>query len=443
MENENPPCTLGDFPDQATRAIETPLSSPAGTRIENDKGTEGDVVVDKNVVEPIELVNKENAVDEETDNESNRSENEDLARWGKYADRLLEMPMSQPIGYYLKHEINKKTIEGLVDNHKYNDSLLATHLGTPFLTTAKAEIKFDKGIMTIRAGNCKIRFVRTLEHPSKIEESIEGDLDPMIPTNHVNMRILEWRKESKIIKKKKWDSTNREWHLCSVVDSSILRTGGLLSTFHQKKSKIAQPLTLLTQKDKKFDWGEEQEKSFQTFKDSLYSALILTLPNGPDDFVVYCDASGQGLGCVLMQKGKVIAYASRQLKVHEKNYTTHDLELDVVVFALKCQGLRCVLMQRGKVIAYASRQLKLHDKNYTTHDLELDVVKELNMRQQRWIELFNDYDYEIRYHSGKANVVADALSRKKRVKPVRVRAMSMAIGSGIKSKILEAQNEAF
>ncbi|GKE75923.1 putative reverse transcriptase domain-containing protein [Tanacetum coccineum] len=219
-------------------------------------------------------------------------------------------------------------------------------------------------------------------------------------------------------------------HVVNKEDSSILRTGGLLSTFHQKKSKIAQPLTLLTQKDKKFDWGEEQEKSFQTFKDSLYSALILTLPNGPDDFVVYCDASGQGLRCVLMQKGKVIAYASRQLKVHEKNYTTYDLELDVVVFALKCW--RHYLYGTKSVI-------------YTDHKSLQRIFdqKELNMRQQRWIELFNDYDCEIRYHPGKANVVADALSRKKRVKPVRVRAMSMAIGSGIKSKILEAQREAF
>nr|GEW14634.1 hypothetical protein [Tanacetum cinerariifolium] len=152
--------------------------------IENDKGTKSDSVVDKNVVEPIELADKEEAMDEETDNESNGSMNEVSTRWGKYVDRLLEMPSSQPIGHHLKHEINKKTINGLVDNHKYNDSLLATRLGisddvlidvarfvylvdfvivdikedecmpfilrTPFLTTSKAKIKFDKGRMTIR-----------------------------------------------------------------------------------------------------------------------------------------------------------------------------------------------------------------------------------------------------------------------------------------------------
>ncbi|GKD38945.1 retrotransposon protein, putative, ty3-gypsy subclass, partial [Tanacetum coccineum] len=99
--------------------------------------------------------------------------------------------------------------------------------------------------------------------------------------------------------------------------------------------KIAKSLTILTQKCKTFDWGEEQENAFQTLKDKLCNAPVLALPDGPEDFVVYCDASGLGLGCVLMQRGKVIAYASRQLKIHEKNYTTHDLELGAVVFALK------------------------------------------------------------------------------------------------------------
>ncbi|GJT23955.1 putative reverse transcriptase domain-containing protein [Tanacetum coccineum] len=119
----------------------------------------------------------------------------------------------------------------------------------------------------------------------------------------------------------------------------------------------------LSEKSKTFDWGEEQENAFQTFKDKLCNAPALALPGGPKDFVVYCDASGLGLSCVLMLKGKVIAYASWQLKIHEENYTTHDLELGSI--------------------------------------------------------LFSDYDCEIRYHPGKANVVADALSRKERVKPKR------------------------
>nr|GEZ30465.1 putative reverse transcriptase domain-containing protein [Tanacetum cinerariifolium] len=162
----------------------------------------------------------------------------------------------------------------------------------------------------------------------------------------------------------------------------------------------------------------------------LCDAPILALPEGPDDFVVYCDASNQGFGCVLMQRNKVIAYASRQLKIHEKNYTTHDLELGAVVFALK--------MRRHYV--YGTKSVIYTDHKSLQHIFD---QKELNMRQRRWIELFSDYDCKIRYHPGKANVVADALSRKERAKPRRVRAMSMTILSSIKAKILEAQSEAF
>nr|GFC40977.1 reverse transcriptase domain-containing protein [Tanacetum cinerariifolium] len=92
---------------------------------------------------------------------------------------------------------------------------------------------------------------------------------------------------------------------------------------------------ITTMKNQKYVWGKEQEEAFQALKDNLCNALILSLPKGSEDFVVYCDTSNQGLGYVLMQRGKVIAYASLQLKIHEKNYTTHDLELGAVVFALK------------------------------------------------------------------------------------------------------------
>ncbi|GKD13322.1 putative reverse transcriptase domain-containing protein, partial [Tanacetum coccineum] len=115
----------------------------------------------------------------------------------------------------------------------------------------------------------------------------------------------------------------------------VVNSEGYYRRFIANFSKIAKPLTLLTQKDKKFEWGNEQENAFQTLKDMLCDAPILALPEGADDFVVYCDASNQGFGCVLMQRHKVIAYASRQLKIHEKNYTTHDLDLGAVVFALK------------------------------------------------------------------------------------------------------------
>ncbi|GJT09238.1 putative reverse transcriptase domain-containing protein [Tanacetum coccineum] len=116
---------------------------------------------------------------------------------------------------------------------------------------------------------------------------------------------------------------------------SFLGLAGYYRRFIENFSKIAKSLTILTQKSKTFEWGEEQELAFQTLNDKLCNAPILALPDRPEDFVVYCDASGIGLGCVLMQRGKVIAYASRQLKIHEKNYTTHDLELGAVVFALK------------------------------------------------------------------------------------------------------------
>ncbi|GKB74204.1 reverse transcriptase domain-containing protein, partial [Tanacetum coccineum] len=210
---------------------------------------------------------------------------------------------------------------------------------------------------------------------------------------------------------------------------SFLRLIGYYRRFIEYFSKIAKLLTVLTQKSKTFDWGEEQECAFQTLKDKLCNAHVLALPNGLEDFVVYCDASGIGLGCVLMQRGKVIAYKSRQLKIHEKNYTTHDLELGAVVFALKIwrhylYGIKSVIYTDHKSLHHIFSQ------------------KELNMRQRRWIELFSDYDCEIIYHPSKANAVADALSRKERVKPKRVRAMNMTLQSSIKDRILAAQNEA-
>jgi hypothetical protein len=116
---------------------------------------------------------------------------------------------------------------------------------------------------------------------------------------------------------------------------SFLGLAGYYRRFISNFSKIVLPLTALTHKGKPFVWGLKQEEAFQTLKQKLCDASILTLLDRIDDLVVYCDASNQGLGCVLMQRGKVIAYASMQLKIHEKNYTTHDLELGAVVFALK------------------------------------------------------------------------------------------------------------
>ncbi|GKD72898.1 putative reverse transcriptase domain-containing protein [Tanacetum coccineum] len=187
--------------------------------------------------------------------------------------------------------------------------------------------------------------------------------------------------------------------------------------------------TTPTEKNKKYEWGKEEEEAFQTLKQKLCSAPILALPEGTKDFVVYCDASLKGYGAVLMQREKVIAYASRQLKVHEENYTTHDLELGAVVFALRLwrhylYGTKCVVFTDHKSLQYILNQ------------------KELNLRQRRWIELLSDYDCEIRYHPGKANVVADALSRKERIKPLRVRALMMTVHNDLPKQIREAQKEA-
>ncbi|KAD7478311.1 hypothetical protein E3N88_01447 [Mikania micrantha] len=129
---------------------------------------------------------------------------------------------------------------------------------------------------------------------------------------------------------KNWNAPKTPTEVCQ-----FLGLAGYYRRFIEGFSKIALPLTTLTQKVKKFEWSNKQEAAFQLLKQKLCSAPILTLPEGTDDFVVYCDASHQGLGCVLMQKDKVIAYASRQLKTHEKNYTTHDLEIGALVFALK------------------------------------------------------------------------------------------------------------
>ncbi|GKB06584.1 putative reverse transcriptase domain-containing protein [Tanacetum coccineum] len=205
----------------------------------------------------------------------------------------------------------------------------------------------------------------------------------------------------------------------------FLGLAGYYCRFIEGFSKISKSMTKLTQKKVKFDWGDKEEATFQLIKQKLCSAPILALPEGSEDFIIYCDASIKGLGVVLMQREKVIAYASRQLKIHEKNYTTHDLELGTVVFALKIwrhylYGTKCTMFTDHKSLQHILDQ------------------KELNMRQRRWLELLSDYDCEIRYHPGKANVVADALSRKEQNKPLRVRALVMTIGLDLPKQILDA-----
>ncbi|GJW60147.1 putative reverse transcriptase domain-containing protein [Tanacetum coccineum] len=159
----------------------------------------------------------------------------------------------------------------------------------------------------------------------------------------------------------------------------FLGLAGYYRRFIEGFSKIAKPMTKLTQKKDRLEWGDKQEAAFQTLKTKLCSAPILALPQGAENFIVYCDASHKGLGAVLMQNEKVIAYASRQLKIHEKNYTTHDLELGAVVFALKL----------GRHYLYGTKCTVFTDHKILQHILD---QKELNMRQRRWLELLSDYD---------------------------------------------------
>ena len=180
---------------------------------------------------------------------------------------------------------------------------------------------------------------------------------------------------------------------------SFLGLAGYYRRFIKDFSKLAAPLTKLTQKQVVFQWTDTCEHSFQRLKDCLTSAPVLALPSSGGGYVVYCDASRIGLGCVLMQHGKVIAYASRQLKRHEQNYPTHDLEMAAVIFALKIwrhylYGETCEIYTDHKSLKYIFQQ------------------RDLNLRQRRWMELLKDYDCTILYHPGKANMVADALSRK-------------------------------
>ncbi|KAK8930623.1 hypothetical protein KSP39_PZI016616 [Platanthera zijinensis] len=183
---------------------------------------------------------------------------------------------------------------------------------------------------------------------------------------------------------------------------SFLGLAGYYRRFVKDFSKISLPLTQLTRKNTLFQWSDDCQLAFDILKEKLTSAPILTMPSGTDGFQIYSDASYKGLGCVLMQHGKVIAYASRQLKDAEKNYPVHDLELAAVIFALKLwrhylYGVRCEVFTDHKNLKYIYSQ------------------KELNLRQRRWLEFIKDYDVDLQYHPGKANVVADALSRKNTV----------------------------
>jgi hypothetical protein len=189
---------------------------------------------------------------------------------------------------------------------------------------------------------------------------------------------------------------------------SFLGLAGYYRRFILDFSKIVKPITGLLKNDTKFDWSSKCNEAFEQLKVLLTIAPVLAQPDIEKPFDVYCDASGSGIGYVLKQEGRVIAYASRQLRRHEEHYPTHDLELAAVVHALKIWwhyllGNTCHLYTDHKSMKYIFTQ------------------SELNMRQRRWLELIKDYDLEIHYHPGKANVVADALSRKASCHCLKVR----------------------
>ncbi|GKE72227.1 putative reverse transcriptase domain-containing protein, partial [Tanacetum coccineum] len=168
---------------------------------------------------------------------------------------------------------------------------------------------------------------------------------------------------AKIKSIKDWESLKTPMEILQ-----FLGLAGYYRRFIEGFSKIAKSMTKLTQKGVKFDWGDKQEAAFQLLKQKLCSAPILPLPEGSEDFIVYCDASHKGLGVVLMKREKVISYALRQLQIHEKNYTTHDLELRSVVFSLKfwrhyLYGTKCTVFTDHKSLQHILNQ------------------KELNMRQ--------------------------------------------------------------
>jgi hypothetical protein len=180
---------------------------------------------------------------------------------------------------------------------------------------------------------------------------------------------------------------------------SFLGLAGYYRRFIPDFSRIAKPMTELLKKGVKFVWNEACEKAFHTLRQHLTSASVLVQPDNFKPFAVFCDTSGTGLSCVLMQEGRVIAYASWALRPHEINYPTHDLELAAIVHALKIwrhylMGNHCDIFTDHKSIKYIFTQL------------------ELNMRQRRWPELIKGYYLEVHHHPRKANVVAGALSRK-------------------------------
>jgi len=197
---------------------------------------------------------------------------------------------------------------------------------------------------------------------------------------------------------------------------------GYYRRFVEGFSKIASPITELQKKNKKFIWTERCEEAFAKLKQLLTTAPVLKVPDMDKDFLVCIDASKEGLGGVLMQEGRVIAYSSRKLRPHEENYATHDLELAAVIYALR--------LWRHYLVG---RKFELKTDH---HGLQyIFTQSDLNARQRRWSELMSEYDFEILYIKGTMNKVADALSRRPRIFSL------VPLKTNLREKILKLQLE--
>jgi hypothetical protein len=209
---------------------------------------------------------------------------------------------------------------------------------------------------------------------------------------------------------------------------SFLRLAGYYRRFIQDFSKLAKPMTWLLEKGKIFKWTHDCQVSFEELKKRLTTMPVLVLPDLSKRFDIYCDASRRGIRCVLIQDGQVVSYASHQLRKHEENYPTHDLELVAAVHALKIWrhyliGHQCEIYNDHKSLKYIFTQT------------------DLNLRQRRWLELIKDYDVRINYHPGKANIIADALCRKKYCNTTFARRMRPELRQEIRYLNLAMVNE--
>ncbi|GKD89906.1 putative reverse transcriptase domain-containing protein, partial [Tanacetum coccineum] len=287
----------------------------------------------------------------------------------------------------INRELNKLTVKNRYPLSRINDLFDQLQGSSVYL---KIDLRFSYHQLRVRDEDIlKMAFRTRYGH-------YEFQVMPFGLTNAPSMQAILGFNESNVILIYSRNKVEHEGHLKQILE--LLRKEELYAKFSKCDFWLS--------KSVKFDLSEKAEAAFQLLKQKLCSAPILALPEGSENFVVYCDASRKGLGTVLMQREKVIAYALCQLKIHEKNYTTHDLELGAIVFTLKMwrhylYGTKCIVFTDHKSLQHILDQ------------------KELNMRQRRLLELLSDYDCEIRYHLGKANVVADALSRKERIKPLR------------------------